>query len=237
MNRCKKIRFPKFLSKAKVKHQLELVYLLSVFIPILLLGAFLMKNSSELLTSYYQDMLEADNLRVKNVISEITAQVTDISEELAFAEAVVPLLKHERDWAEGKISPNVAVASISSYIYTNSQIADISIITDNPNAEGYTHFSVATEEDKITNWYQRAKQEAGIFWELLSKPNRKGAVDWNLSLIRQVSLGDSSYTAVLIIKISDTYLQTHIISPEYTTELVTDRGRFFIVFPEKNMVR
>lgn len=39
----------------------------------------------------------------------------------------------------------------------------------------------------------------------MSKPNRKGAIDWNLSLIRQVPLGDSPYTAVLVIKDSGSY--------------------------------
>lgn len=227
MKKKRWFRFPDFISKAKIKYQLALVYLLAVFIPILLIGSFLMKNSSNLLTNYYQDMLDTDNLRVKTVISEATAQLTDVSEELAFEEAIVQLLKQEENWGNGKISPNVAVASINAYIYTNSQIADISIITDNPNAEGYTHFSVATEEEKLTRWYQRAKQETNMFWELFSKPNRKGQTEWNLSLVRQIPLGDSQYHAVLIIKLSDTYLQTHIISPEYTTELVTDGGQIF----------
>ncbi|MBQ9121943.1 MAG: sensor histidine kinase [Lachnospiraceae bacterium] len=227
MNKRKLFRFPEFISKAKIKYQLALVYLVAVFIPILVIGSFLMKNSANLLTNYYQDMLDTDNLRVKTVISEATATATDVSEELAFAEAIVQLLKQEDSWTDGKASPNAAVAAINSYIYTNSELADISIITDNPNAEGFTHFSVATEEEKMTRWYQKAKADSQIYWELLSKPNRKGQTEWNLSLIRQIPLADSDYTALLIIKINDTYLQTHIISPEYTTELVTDSGQIF----------
>ncbi len=234
MNKRKLFRFPEFISKAKIKYQLSLVYLLAVFIPILVLGSFLMKNSSDLLTNYYQDMLDADNLRVKTVISDVTSQTTDVSEELAFEEAIVQLLQQDENWTESKISPTVAVSSINSYIYTNSQIADISIVTDNPNAEGYTHFSVATEEEMQTKWYQRAQQESNIFWELFSKQNRKGQTEWNLTLVRQIPLGDSPYHAVLLIKLSDTYLQTHILSAEYTTELVTDGGLIFYSSKKEN---
>ncbi|MBQ7359549.1 MAG: histidine kinase [Lachnospiraceae bacterium] len=234
MAKFKILRIPEIFSKAKIKYQLSLVYLLAVFIPILVLGSFMMKNSSDLLTNYYQDMLDTDNLRVKTVISDVTSQTTDVSEELAFEDAIVQLLMQEENWAEGKMSPTVAVASINSYIYTNSQIADISIVTDNPNAEGYTHFTVATEDDKLTRWYQRAQQESNIFWELFSKENRKGQTEWNLTLVRQIPLGNSPYHAALLIKLSDTYLQTHILSPEYTTELVTDGGQIFYSSKKEN---
>lgn len=234
MERHTKFRIPKMFSKPKIKYQLSLVYLLAVFLPILVLGIFLMKNSSDLLLNYYQDMLEADNLRVKTVISDVTSQITDISEELVFEEAIVQLLKQQEKWDKGNQSPYIATAAINSYIYTNSQIADICIVTDNPNAEGYTHFAVATNEDKSSEWYQRACKEFNIFWELFQKQNRKGQTEWNLTLVRQVPMENSAYNAVLLIKLSDTYLQTHIISKEHTTELITDNGQIFYSSKKEN---
>ena len=74
----------KFLKNANIRTQLYSIYILAVFIPVLLIGTFLIINTGNLLTSYHRDLLESDNLRVKTILFEITTQVYNISEEVSF---------------------------------------------------------------------------------------------------------------------------------------------------------
>ncbi len=47
-----------FLGRSGIRRQLYTVYILAVFVPVVLIGAFLVGNTYQLLTSYHRDLLE-----------------------------------------------------------------------------------------------------------------------------------------------------------------------------------
>ena len=71
------------ISRAKIKRQLYIVYVFAVFLPIVILGGFLLLYTAKLLTNYHEDLMESDNLRVKTILFEITTQVYNISENIS----------------------------------------------------------------------------------------------------------------------------------------------------------
>ncbi len=73
-----------FLRRSSIRRQLYTIYILAVFVPVVLIGIFLVGNTYQLLTSYHRDLLESDNLRVRTILFEITTQAYNISEELSF---------------------------------------------------------------------------------------------------------------------------------------------------------
>ena len=75
-------------NRVKIKQQLYSVYFLAVFLPIMIIGVFLLSNTYSLLGSYHRDLLKSDNLRVKTILFEITTQMYNLSEELAFDEEI-----------------------------------------------------------------------------------------------------------------------------------------------------
>lgn len=46
-----------FLRKSGIRRQLYTVYIVAVFLPVFLIGIFLVVNTYNLLTSYYRDLL------------------------------------------------------------------------------------------------------------------------------------------------------------------------------------
>lgn len=82
----------RILKNAKIKQQLYFIYFVAIVLPITVIGSFLVINTARLLTSYHRDLLESDNLRVRTILFEITTQVYNISEELAFDDGLREML-------------------------------------------------------------------------------------------------------------------------------------------------
>ena len=88
----KRLRFTKIFSKARIRQQLFLVYTAVVVVPIVLIGAFLLINNYRMMVNYHEDLLEADNRRVKNILFEITTQIYNLSESISFDRNIQSLL-------------------------------------------------------------------------------------------------------------------------------------------------
>ena len=48
----------KFLNKTSIKQQLYTIYFIAVFLPIAIIGTFLIVNTRNLLTNYHRDLLQ-----------------------------------------------------------------------------------------------------------------------------------------------------------------------------------
>lgn len=62
------MNFLAFLLKSGIRRQLYIVYILAVFLPVILIGTFLVGSTYQLLTDYHRDLLESDNLRVRTIL-------------------------------------------------------------------------------------------------------------------------------------------------------------------------
>ncbi|MBQ6806560.1 MAG: histidine kinase [Lachnospiraceae bacterium] len=223
----KKAKLTKIFNKATIKQQLYTVYAVVVVVPIILIGMFLLINNYRLMTDYHRDLLESDNLRVRNILFEITTQIYNISENISFEPDLQGLLiedfVREEDYQE--TVNNISVLDAFEGNYT--EISEISIYTDNPSLNNYKQFVKVTDEVAKEAWYQKAISQSGVFWEGMSWKDEHENEYWNLCLIRKIPLVNSPYHAVLVIRISDNYLRTRIDSSEYINMASVDEGVFF----------
>lgn len=221
----KRNRLLELMSNRKIGQQLYMIYVLAVFFPIAVIGSFLLVNTSKLLTNYYRNLLESDNLRVKTILFELTTQVYNISESISFEDSLQKILSD----ADGSGGENIAYSytTIDNYISNHAEIEDITVYTDNPVAAGYMHFAGVDDEIRETEWYRRATSQVGVFWVPMEKRDRYGNSYWNLALVRKITVIGSEYQAVLVIQLSDNYLQTRIRSSEYRIMASADDGRIF----------
>lgn len=221
----KKNRLLELMSNRKIRQQLYLIYMIAVFFPIAIIGSFLLGNTSKLLTNYYKNLLESDNLRVKTILFEITTQIYNISETISFEDSLQEILSSEEGRAQGNAA--YEYTTIGNYISNHAEIEDITVYTDNPAAAGYMHFAAADETVRETDWYRKAISQAGVFWTPMEKKDKYGNSYWNLALVRKVTVIGSDYQAVLVIQLSDNYLQTRIRSSEYRIMVSGDDKRIF----------
>lgn len=221
----RKNRLWELISRRKIRQQLYIIYILAVCIPIAIIGSFLMGNTARLLTDYHQDLLVADSMRVRTILFEITAQIYNISEEIAFEDTLQEILSLEEKHAAGGAA--YSYATMDNYISSHAEIEDITIYTDNANAAAYMHFAYADDTIQSEEWYQKAVGQAGTFWIPMEKKDKYGNSYWNLALVRRITVIGSDYQAVLVIRISDNYLQTRISSNEYRITISADNQQIF----------
>ena len=132
-------------NRVKIKQQLYSVYFLAVFLPIMIIGVFLLSNTYSLLGSYHRDLLKSDNLRVKTILFEITTQMYNLSEELAFDEEIVKFVStHHYVW-DYEVKRAEEVKSIDSYEKNYAEVDAIEIYTDNPAFMDYKQFHYANK--------------------------------------------------------------------------------------------
>lgn len=223
----RKHEFFGFLRKSGIRRQLYIVYILAVFLPVILIGIFLVGNTYQLLTDYHRDLLESDNLRVRTILFEITTQAYNISEELSFDEEVLSMLKGKYPSEEAFVEVVNAHASIvDNYMYHYTEIGQIDIYCDNPDIYTYKQYQ-SVDEVAETDWYQRAVSQNSVFWKEMKNVDEHGNQYWSLCLVRQIPLVNSDYNAVLVIRISDNYLKTRIRSQEYRNSASVDKGVVF----------
>ena len=109
------------ISRTKIRTQLYAIYFIAIFLPLLVVGTYLLINTSKLLTNYYQDLLESDNLRVKTILFEITTQLYNISEEISFENKLQEILITEEDaYHETGIELNNYYTTINNNISTHT---------------------------------------------------------------------------------------------------------------------
>lgn len=219
----KRNRLWELISKRKIRQQLYLIYVIAIFFPIAVIGSFLLGNTARLLSNYHEDLLESDNLRVKTALFEITAQIYNISEEISFEDSLQEILISGGKQPEGGAA--YSYTTIDNYISTHAEIEDITVYTDNVSAAGYVHFEEADETVKNADWYQKAVGQPGAFWIPMERVDKYGNSYWSLALVRKITVIGSDYQAVLVIEISDNYLQSRIRSNKYRIEVSSDNGR------------
>lgn len=221
------MNFLAFLRKSGIRRQLYIVYILAVFLPVILIGTFLVGSTYQLLTDYHRDLLESDNLRVGTILFGITTQAYNISEELSFNEEVLSMLKGKYPSEEAFVEMVNAHASIvDNYMYHYTEIGQIDIYCDNPDIYTYKQYQ-GVDEVAETDWYQRAVSQNSVFWKEMKNVDEHGNQYWSLCLVRQIPLVNCDYNAVLVIRISDNYLKTRISSQEYRNSASVDKGVVF----------
>ncbi len=212
----------KLFGSRSIKKQLYATYLVALCIPIAILGIFLVTNTHRLLKDYNMDLVAADNLRVKAIFFEITTQIYNISENISGDDRAVEILgTRYRDHDSFRREADTYLDG-SSYIYNYAEIEELTIYTDNPTITDYRLFQYAGSEIRDTDWYKQAVNQADIFWMPMERKDIYGNSYFNLCLVRRISLLNSEYHAVLVIKISDNYLRTRVENSEYETVVGID---------------
>lgn len=220
-------RWNRFLSRASIRQQLYVIYFVAVVVPILLIGSFLVGNTYKILVNYHSDLLESDNLRVRNILYEITAQIYNISEEITFHDDVQGVLTGrygEREWYYEAID---SVNVLDSYENNYTEIQEIQIYTDNPYVEDYKQLHRITPEIRKQDWYQKAESQSAVFWTEMQREDAYGNIYWNLCLVRKIPLINTRYRAVMVIKVSDDYLRTRIDTSQYENLVSAEDGCIF----------
>lgn len=207
-NRIRRLSWP----NVKIRRQMHGIYFVAMLLPLLIVGVLLIQNADRLLNEHYTALLEADNLRVKTVLSEIGTTVYDISDELGYDSALKRILVREYADSSEFISEVNRYDRLDTLVYDAQELGGIYIYTDNPTVKNYKQFRRVGEKEIWTDWFQAAVNQPGSFWASIEDENTYGSEKSNLCLVRRVALPDSNYRAVMVIQVSDAYIRSRVAS-------------------------
>ncbi len=203
--------FKKFRWKSlRLRGQMYMVYVAALIVPIILIGTILVFNAQKMLNGYYKDMLQTENARVKSTLSQMTVQAYNISDEICLDREEKQILSTNYETGVDFVANVNNNSEIDNIVYNYTEISGIYIYTDNPTITNYTRYHKVTEEIANTDWYQRAASDTKPFWADIEDETSYGTNSNSIALVRRIFLSDSDYTAVLVIKLGDSYIRNRI---------------------------
>ena len=214
-------------NRIPIRKQLYRIYTVVVVVPILLIGSFLLMYTHHMMENYYTDLLEADNYRVRNILFDITREVYGISRDISFDDGVRTILSGEFGSRQEYMRAVDRNEVLSRYASTYAEVSKIEIYTDNPSLSDYKQFVRIDENIEETQWYRRAMEQAGVFWQAVPWEDGYRDSNWELCLVKRVQLINSPYHAALVIHIDSNYLQVWVDNTEYGSVMSVDRGAVF----------
>ena len=213
-----------FLSNKKIRTQLYSVYIVAVFLPLMVVGIYLLTYVHNLLTTNYEESLHAEGVRLRTIFSSITTDIYEKTTDIMFDPEVNRILT-TIEYPADKINTSVYYCeAINSMIYDNLDIDDVTIYTDNSYAAQYLHFEMITEELMREEWMQRALNEFVSFWTTIESVDSNGKSHYYLCLVRKVAGIGTDNQAVMVTRVRDIYLQGQLTSKEYPVKIVTDNN-------------
>ena len=79
----------------KTSSQLIAVYVLAVFVPLILIGSYLISTVSTTQKNYYEDVLATNNAGVRQTLYEITYQIVTASDSIVYNDELIEFLNGE----------------------------------------------------------------------------------------------------------------------------------------------
>ena len=201
-----------------------LTYVAVALIPITIIGGVVIAYVYSLLINNNNELLESYGQRVSATLFEITTQSYNISGKLAYDVNLWDFLmtRHKTEAAE-RTAIN-ALDIFDNYTYDYAAIDSMEIYSDNPTIRDYSNFYQVDDTIKNTDWYQKAISQKSSFWVQMSYEDDYGTTYWNLCLVRQIPVVDSSYHSVLVIRLSENYIKTRLKENEYEVAISLDNG-------------
>ncbi len=213
-----------FLSNKKIRTQLYSVYIVAVFLPLTIVGIYLLVYVYNLLTTNYEESLNAEGVRLRTIFSSITMDIYEKTTDVMFDSDVNRILT-TIEYPTDKVNTSVYYCeAINDTIYGNVDIDDITIYTDNNYAAQYLHFELITEELMQEEWMQQAMNGFVSFWTTIESVDSNGRSHYYLCLVRKVPGIGSDNQAIMVAKVKDGYLQGQMISKEYPVKILTDNN-------------
>lgn len=214
--------------RTKMRTQLVLMYIISVLIPLLIIGSIISRNNIGNLRRYNDEMTEAVNDRTRSIFYEISTQIYNVSEEISTDEKIVTALSQHYDSPEEFKNAIDDIKSFKTIRQTNPAISSISIYSNQVNSIDYGDFHRMTIEIRAEQWCKEACEHYGANWYVIEKIDNKGNENMQAALVRKIPLYFSDDEILLVISLDYNYLWNKVHDSGYEMLMSFDDGRIFL---------
>lgn len=222
-----------FFSRIKVQHQLHIIFFAAVFIPVLILGNYLLYNTRTMLADHYREQAHSDNLRVRSLLLDLTSNIYNKSKLLADDTALIRLLSSDfTDDTEARLAVD-NYDSFQRILSEDASIQELSIYTYNTSIPDTEYIHPVTENIQEESWYQKASESVISFWTVESQTDRFSRTTPLLTLHSRIFLPQIKSFAILNISVSNNHIKNRIENSSLKTVLwLNETGQFYQSNPQ-----
>ncbi len=221
-----KINFLKHsINDFSIKHQLRLITLPILVSSILIIGGYLVYDSTRQLNQNYHSLATQDAQHTRSIIHDTSSNLKKYADALTSDNQLRSLL--EANYADEKS----ATQAIDNYHYLDNvykqdtAIKSILIYSDNTTLPSYQHF-ITMEHDDMTKetWYKKASEQWSAFW--LTTSDDDDTFQY-LTIYQRIPMPLSGNMAVLEIKMDYNYLKNRINNSDYLNQMFLNQDTIF----------
>lgn len=192
------------ISCMKTKKKLLLIYTLAGILPMLLIGAYSIRNSYSMVIKQYNAQILSDNNRVRNILFDVTYLVSNSSDMLLYDNNLKEILS-ARYTNEEEVYEAYRKYELMDFCAKNyTELSSINVYSTNQTLVNSGRFHVADEAIQQTGWFQKAAASSG---EPIWICDNTLDTFSSLRLIRKIPFRNSEDFAVMVISVSNVFFK------------------------------
>lgn len=217
--------FSKETTKGKIKYQLYAVYWLAVFVPVFIIGSYLVLNTRNLLYKQDYSNLESDNLRVKSIVLDVTSLIYTVGNTLLGDSDLQQVIGKKYGTEADAYEAYRNYKKFDIYKRNYTEISRIELYSN--TITEYGCFMDITEEIRNEEWYKKALSTPQPTWTSINYKNNIGNIESELRLVQRIPIIKTGEYAVLVIAINNNHLKSRINNNILTNDLVVNQNVVF----------
>ena len=206
----KRKRPSNIFSQTNVRHQLYFIFFLGIFIPVLVLGNYLIYNSRSILTGHYKEQAHSDNLRIKSLLLDLTYNVYNNSQILSQDTELTQLLTTDFSSSKDAELAEDSYTGIKTLLMQDASIREISVYTYNKTLPNSEYIHPITRDVMQQSWYDEARSSVTPFWTVEKSTDRFDNHFQILTLHTRIFLPKSKTFAILNMGVSTNHIKNRI---------------------------
>lgn len=214
-------------NKIKVQKQLYLIYLIAIFLPVAIIGSYLVYSSRSLLLDHYKDLAYADNLRAKSLLLDITSNIYNHSKTLTKDESLIRLLSADYDRDQTAALTLKNYTGFYDLLSQDVSIQQIDIYTYNHTIPQTAQLHHITADVKKQDWFQKASAFVSPFWSTCVVTDDFGNQTTALCLYSRIFLPRQKSYAILTMTLSNNHMKNRIEGSSLYTVMWLQDGDIF----------
>lgn len=209
------MRLPKRLSSVSIQKQLFIIYVPLIFLATVVIGTFLVYDSTQQLMQNYKHLAALNTQRAKSAMFNTTNTFLNTSTTLSNDLNLRDLLTTNYQ------TENEAIIAINNYLVLNDirdlqpSMSTIKIYVTNESIPNYTYFTQVDKNIEKTDWYKKAYTQSSAFWMTMPDENTPN----HLFLFKSLPLPLSNEKAILALQLDYNFLSNQLRTSAYDLEL------------------
>lgn len=198
-----------------------------LLLPLLILGGTLLVVSYRNQIGNDRKLLSAYNSGVRQTMYDLTTYIYNVSDSIAFNEDLSRLLAGRYGNNNQFMTAYNNTTVVDQYIAKYTAIGGIYIYSENPTVCSYGRVIKVDDDIRNSDWYQKANSQFTGFWTSYEYTDAYNKEVTALTLIRKMVVVDSGESAVVMIRVSNSFLNSRIENLSYTTLMTVNREPIF----------